>query len=211
MQRSRNLWLLVGTALSVAVVTRANAHCDTMDGPVVKDAVASLEDGDVRRVLKWVRPEDEREIRALFEQVQAVRAQGEPARKLADRYFFESLVRIHRAGEGAPYTGLKPAGSVEPVIAASDGALEQGKIDALVEKITAHVAEGIRRRFQKARVAGQHAEHTVPAGRAYVAAYVEFTHYIEGLHQAALGAAHAHSQTHDKTSEHQTQEDSHER
>jgi hypothetical protein len=32
------------------------------------------------------------------------------AKALADRYFFETLVRLYRAGEGAAYKGLKPAG-----------------------------------------------------------------------------------------------------
>jgi hypothetical protein len=181
-----------------------------MDGPVVKDAKAALEAGNVTGVLKWIRPEEEREIRTLFDQVKTVRAQGEPARVLADRYFFESLVRIHRAGEGAPYTGLKPAGAVEPVIAASDRALDQGEIDTLVDRITSHIAEGIRQRFKKTLAARQHAEDSVPAGRAYVAAYVEFTHYVEGLHQAAIGTAHDHSEPDKETSAHRTQEDSHE-
>ena len=43
----------------------ARAHCDTMDGPVVKDAKAALEKGDVTPVLKWVAKDAEPEIRAL--------------------------------------------------------------------------------------------------------------------------------------------------
>ena len=209
MNRRPILGLLLIIGLSLFIARPIQAHCDTMDGPVVKDAIAALEAGDVTAVLKWIRPEDEREIRTLFDQVEAVRAQGESARALADRYFFESLVRIHRAGEGAPYTGLKPAGAAEPVIAASDRALDRGKIDTLVDKITSHIAEGIRQRFQTTLAAKQHAKNSVPAGRAYVAAYAEFTHYVEGLHQAAAGTAHAHGEPNEETSEHQRQEDSH--
>lgn len=210
MNRRRLLgWLLI-PGFSLAIASPLRAHCDTMDGPVVKDAIVALNADDVTGVLKWIRPEDEREIRTLFDQVMTVRAQGGPARTLADRYFFESLVRIHRAGEGAPYTGLKPAGTVEPIIAASDRALEQGEIDALVDRITTHVAEGIRQRFQKTLLTRQHAEHSVSAGRAYVAAYVEFTHYIEGLHRVAAGGGHAHGESSGETAERQTREDSHE-
>ncbi len=209
MNRRPILGLLLITGLSLSIARPIQAHCDTMDGPVVKDAIAALEAGDVTAVLKWIRPEDEREIRTLFDQVKAVRVQGESARALVDRYFFESLVRIHRAGEGAPYTGLKPAGVVEPIIAASDRTLDRGKIDTLVDRITSHVAEGIRQRFQTTLAAKQHAEDSVPAGRAYVAAYVEFTHYVEGLHQAAAGTAHAHGEPNEETSTHQRQEDSH--
>jgi hypothetical protein len=209
MIRQPILLLLSIAGLSLSISAPVQAHCDTMDGPVVQDAKAALETGDVEGVLKWIRPDDEAEIRALFAQVRTVRAQSGPAQALADRYFFESLVRIHRAGEGAPYTGLKPAGMVETVIAASDRALEQGRIDALVDQITAHIAEGIRQRFEKTLAASRDAEHNVSAGRAYVAAYVEFTHYVEGLHQAAAGTAHAHREPDAETSAHQTKENPH--
>ena len=86
------------------------AHCDGMDGPVVKAAQAALAKGDVNLVLIWVRKNDETEIRQAFERTVNVRKLSPEAKELADTYFFETLVRIHRAGEGAPYTGLKPAG-----------------------------------------------------------------------------------------------------
>jgi hypothetical protein len=187
--------LLLSTSLLLIAAVRAGAHCDTMNGPVIKDAQAALAAGKVTGVLKWVRPQDEREIKGLFEQVLAVRKQGEPARTLAERYFFESLVRIHRAGEGAPYTGLKPAGHVEPVIAASDKALDQGNVDELIERITKHIAEGIRQRFQTALKTKQHFGDSVQAGRVYVRAYVDFMHYMEGLHVAAEGTTGAHSES----------------
>ena len=104
-----------------------------MDGPVVKTAQAALEKGDVTPVLKWVKPEHEAEIRDAFQKTLAVRGLGKDARDLADKYFFETLVRLHREGEGAPYTGLKPAGAVEPVMAASDKALEAGSVDELTQ------------------------------------------------------------------------------
>ncbi len=201
---------MLSTGLLLVFTVRADAHCDTMDGPVVKDAQAALTAGKVTGVLKWVQPRDEQEIKALFEQVLKVRLQGEPAKSLAERYFFESLVRIHRAGEGAPYTGLKPAGQVEPVIAASDKALDQGNVDELAGKITAHIAEGIRRRFEAAHQTKQHLADSVEAGRAYVRAYVEFAHYVEGLHKAAMGTAHAHSESAGEVSAHIEKEQKHE-
>ena len=88
-----------------------SAHCDTLEGPVVSTAKAALENGDVTPVLKWVKEDDEKEIRELFAKTLSARKQGKEARELADRYFFETLVRVHRAGEKAPFTGLKPAGA----------------------------------------------------------------------------------------------------
>lgn len=32
------------------------------------------------------------------------------AQEVADDWFFENTIRIHRAGEGAAYTGMKPGG-----------------------------------------------------------------------------------------------------
>ncbi|GAB4350285.1 MAG: DUF6448 family protein [Candidatus Abyssubacteria bacterium] len=165
----------------------AAAHCDTLDGPVIADARKALADGDATPALKWVKPEHEAEVRAAFEKVLAVRTKGPEAKELADMYFFETLVRLHRAGEGAPYTGLKPAGSDLPVVVVrADTSFETGEVDNLVTLITDDVAAGIRKRFHHAYKAKQHADDSVEAGRGFVAAYVEFVHYVERLHQDAL-------------------------
>ena len=178
-------------ALLLALVpSRALAHCDTMDGPVVKDAQAALAKGDVTPVLRWVSADKEPEIHEAFQHAVAVRALGPEARKLADRFFFETLVRIHREGEGAPYTGLKPAGvEIEPAIAASDKALETGSVDALATMVTTEAEHGIRERFARAAEAKKHASDSVERGREYVAAYVEFMHYAERLVLNATSAA----------------------
>src|SRR5512145_18046 len=112
------LALAAAGVLCLTLVPRAAiAHCDTLDGPVVKDARAALDSKDVTAVLKWVRQDKEAEIREAFQHALGVRALGSEARALADRFFFETLVRVHREGEGAPYTGLKPAGTaVDPGI-----------------------------------------------------------------------------------------------
>lgn len=167
----------------------AVSHCDTLDGPVVATARQALEKGDITPVLKWVKKEDEKEIRAQFDKTLVVRKQGKEAKELADMYFFESLVRIHRAGEGAPYTGLKAAGTVEPSVAAADKALESGSADNLVKLVTEAAEKGIRERFAYAAETKKHADHGVEYGRKFVAAYVEFTHYVERLHMDAERAS----------------------
>jgi hypothetical protein len=165
----------------------AVAHCDTLDGPVVIAAKAALEKGDVTPVLKWVKPEHEGEIRAAFKKTLAVRSKGPEAKELADMYFFETLVRVHRAGEGAPYTGLKPAGTVEPPVAAADKAIEAGSVDAFASKIGNAAEESVRRRFTRLMEARKHKDESVEAGRQYVAAYVDYVHFVEGLHNTITG------------------------
>ena len=172
----------------------------------MSDAKAALASGDLTPTLKWLRPADEPEIQAAFATTLAVRANGDASRKLADRWFFETLVRVHRAGEGAPYTGLKPAGSpVDPAVVLSDRALESGNADALVNALTSHLTEGLQARFRKTSELQKHAADSVVAGRAYVAAYVEFVHYAERIHQAVVTPAHAHGEGHasaERPSEH---------
>ena len=175
----------------------ARAHCDTMAGPVVLAAKAALEKKDVTPVLKWVKKDDEAEIKTAFTKTLAVRSKGPEARELADQFFFETLVRVHRAGEGEPFTGLKPAGTeLGPAIEGADKALESGSVEKLVKLVTDEAAAGIRRRFAEAREKKAHAEHNVEAGREFVAAYVEYVHYVEGLHQAAEAAGAHHEDGH---------------
>ena len=186
--------LALAGALSLTLVPRAAlAHCDTLDGPVVKDARVALDAKDVTPVLKWVSLGKEGEIREAFQHALGVRALGPEARALADRFFFETLVRVHREGEGAPYTGLKPAGTaVDPGIAASDTALETGSVEPLVKLLTAEVDKGLRHRFTEAAEAQRHAALSVEKGREFVAAYVEFMHYAERLLLSASSpASHA--------------------
>lgn len=166
----------------------AAAHCDTLDGPVVVEARLAIEKGDVTPLLKWVPAGDEAEIRKAFQETLAVRTRGPEAKDLADRYFFETLVRIHRAGEGAPYTGLKPAGEVPPGIALGDKAMEKGSLDDLQPALLEHLAAGLKERFAEVMEAKKHAGESVEKGREFVAAYVVYIHYVEGLVNAIHGS-----------------------
>jgi hypothetical protein len=165
-----------------SVPGRVNAHCDTLDGPVVATARAALEKGDVTPVLKWVKKDDETAIRTLFKKTLAVRAKGAEAKELADMYFFETLVRTHRAGEGAPYTGLKSE-PAEPIIQAADKAIDSGSADQLVKHVSEAVSGGIRERFNRVKEAKKHVDESTEKGREFVEAYVVFTHYVERLHR----------------------------
>jgi hypothetical protein len=178
------LWMSSGRAL---------AHCDGMDGPVVSAARQALEKNDVNRVLVWVQKKDEAEIREAFRRTREVRRLSRSSRDLADLYFFETLVRVHRAGEGAPYTGLKPAGrDLGPAIPAADRALETGDVEPLVKLLRDAMDRGVRERFEETRAARSYAPADVDRGREYVEKYVPFIHYVERLYESATTSAHGH-------------------
>lgn len=170
----------------------ASAHCDTTQGPVVTAARAALEAGNPDLVLHWVRPEDEAAVRSAFQHTMEVRALGRAANELADRYFFETLVRIHRAAEGAPYLGLTD-GEPEPIISATDRALQHGSVDDLEEQLVAAVRGGLAKRFAAARAAGDFRPGDVAAGRVFVSAYVPLTHWVEGVFAVAEGTGEHHA------------------
>jgi len=190
MMARRSVIGIVAAAVIIVVLSmagRALAHCDTLDGPVISQARQALEKGDVKIVLPWVAADKEKEIREAFDLSVAVRGKGPKEKELADRYFFETLVRVHREGEGAPYTGLKPAGmDLGPAIPAADKALESGDPRPLLSLIDEKVHEGIHKYYTEARERGAHAKESVEAGRAYVQAYVPYLHFVERLYNDAV-------------------------
>jgi len=164
-----------------------------MDGPVVKAARKALETGNVNLVLIWVQKKDEGEIKTAFQKTLAVRKLSPQAKELADMYFFETLVRIHRAGEGEPYTGLRPAGrDLGPAIPAADKALESGKAEPLVKLLTEAMQAGVREKFKEVLAKKKFKPNDVEAGREYVEAYVSFLEFIERIYEAAKSPAGGH-------------------
>ena len=176
---------VTSAVLAFAAPGAALTHCDTLDGPVVAAARKALDTNDVNFVLLWVQKKDEAEIRNHFQKTMTVRKAGGPAKELADMYFFETLVRLHRAGEGAGYTGLKPAGKIEPPIAAADRSIESGKLREVAKVISQRTEEGLHKHFEDVMKRKQYNPNDVAAARAFASAYVEYTHYVERLYDAA--------------------------
>lgn len=195
--RKGNRRLLLASFTAAAMVllapAQALAHCDGLDGPVVKAARDAIARGDIAPVLIWVRKDDEPAIRSAFAHATSVRKLGPEARQLADTYFFETLVRTHRAAEGAPYTGLKPAGrDLGPAIPAADRALQSGNAAPLTQLLVDEVRAGVKERHGKALAARSFKPDDLEAGRKYVDAYVAYIHYVEQVHEAARNPAKGH-------------------
>lgn len=184
----RRYLTVVAAAVALAWAGTAQAHCDTLDGPVVNEARKALDSGNVNLVLGWVQKKDEAEVRTAFQKAVSVRKTGAQARELADHYFFETLVRVHRAGEGAPYTGLKPAGEIEPPIAAADKSIETGKLEPVARMVKERMGNGLHQQFDAVAAKKKYNPNDVAAARAYVGAYVEYVHYVERLYEAAAVA-----------------------
>src|SRR3972149_7815388 len=168
--------------LVVLTFNESFAHCDSMDGPVVKASQKALETGNINYVLVWIRAEDEQEIKVMFDKVNKVRRLSPEAKELADMYFFETVVRVHRMGEGVGYTGLKPAGyKPEEGIEAADIAIEKGSVENVLSHLDEKYHQRVKELFNNLQSKKNYNVNDLTAGREYVEAYVHFIHYIEGL------------------------------
>lgn len=167
-------------------------HCDSMDGPVVKAAIKALDAGNVNLILPYVPREGEQEVIKAFEKVVRVRKGDAVAREVADLYFFETVVRIHRAGEGAPFTGLKPAGlDLGPVIPAAEKAIETGSAGELINLLCDTVREEVKHRFDRVMHLKKHAEGSVDEAREYVGAMLGLQVWSHSLYECAKAEPHA--------------------
>ncbi len=184
----------LAASLFAFAASPAFGHCDSESGPIIPLIRQSLDNGNITPLLKWLPAENEAEIKDLFSRVRALRAQSNDAKEIADQLFIETFIRLHRAGEGEPFTGIKKTADVPPIFAEVDRALKSGKVDSLSIKIAATVREKIVTLFNRALQLSKHQDESVDAGREYVEAYVAYVHFIEELDTyLAAGAATHHS------------------
>jgi hypothetical protein len=162
-----------------------------MDGPVVRAAIRALDARDVELVLPYVKEDGEEEVRRAFELVVTARERGPEAREAADRYFFDTVVRIHRAGEGAPFTGVKPAGlSVGPVIPIAEHAIATGSADELLAFLEDALRDEIKERLGRVLELQIHADGPVPEAREYIDAMLGLQIWANGIFGAIRSAPH---------------------
>jgi hypothetical protein len=174
-------------------------HCDSMDGPVVLAAKRALEAHDPTLALPYVKAEGEPEVLEAYERTIAAHDGNPRVNELADLYFFETLVRVHRAGEGAPYTGLKPAGlGFGPVVPVAERAIESGSPDELVKVLTAKVRDEALERFGRAISLKPHADAGVAAAREYVEAMLGLEVWSHKVYNCASAGPHdEHGEAHE--------------
>ncbi len=181
-QRSKLLMVpLIILSLLILSTNVTFAHCDTMDGPVIKDAKIAIEKNNINYILKWIQPQDENELKNAFLLAMKVRILNSDAMILADAYLFETLVRLHRSGEGVPFTGVKPSGTpINEKILAADKSLELGNLSSFKGLVPDELIPELEKRFNKVMSLKDYDENNIMAGRAYIESYVQFFKFAEG-------------------------------
>lgn len=168
--------------LTAGAGTSAQAHCDSYDGPVIKDAQKALETNNVKLVLKWVGESQEKEITSLFDKTYSLRNGDKEVYSIVEKHFFETLVRLHRETEGAPYTGLKEAGTMKEINRLTDEVIASNQVDNLVSSLNKHIESVVREKYQKVAELDKAKNQSIEKGREYVKAYVDYTHTLEAIH-----------------------------
>ena len=163
-------------------------HCDTLDGPVVLAAKAALANDTVNLILPWAPKAAEAEIKEAFEKTLTARKLGKEAKEVADYWFFETVVRLHRAGEGAPYTGLKPAGlDWGPIVPRAEKAIEREDATEVIDFLSHAVEEELQKRFNHAVARKKYDRNNIDAARAFIQAMLGFVLYAHHLYTSVKG------------------------
>ncbi|KOH43512.1 hypothetical protein NC99_35960 [Sunxiuqinia dokdonensis] len=133
-------------------------------------------------MLKWITDEQEQKIVPLFNKTYNLKNGDKEVYTLVEKHFLETLVRLHRETEGASYSGLKPAGTTKQIIQMTDKALDEGNVDDFLTKLNSHINKVIQEKYQKVSELNKVKDNSEEQGRAFVAAYVDYTHTVEALH-----------------------------
>jgi hypothetical protein len=198
-RKSKVIFSILFTIAMLFISTNVTfSHCDTMDGPLVADARKAMAQNNVNYALKWVSAANESEVREAFRLSMKVKGLSAEAKELSEKYFFDVLVRIHRTGEGIPFTGVKPSGTpIDEKILEADKSIETGNLSPLEGMMPGDRLPELKERFKKVMALKNFDVNNVPAGREYIEAYVMFFKYAEGEedhngHTAESVSGHMH-------------------
>ncbi len=181
------------TIFSLVSIQPASAHCDSFDGPALIDAEKALATNNVNLILKWIDADMEGEVVPLFHKTYSLRNGDKEIYEIVKKHFFETFIRLHREMEGAPFTGLKPAGTTAHITVMSDKALDTGNFASLLKALNNHINSQLQEKFNKTEALYKVRDNSVEEGRAYVEAYVDYTHSVEAVHDILSGGGgHSH-------------------
>jgi len=185
--------VLAALVFVAATPGTAEAHCDSADGPVVTSAKQAIEENDVNLALPYVGPQYEEELKAAFDKTIAARQAGGEAQEVADNYFYETTVRLHRATENASYTGIKPAGQdFGPALEGAELAIESGSTEELKKVLNDTINQQIDAEFAKVTATNVGPDASVEAKRESVEAQFGFEKYALAIYDTAMaGGGHS--------------------
>jgi hypothetical protein len=190
---NRLLVLSIILFISLLGIQPASAHCDSFDGPALLDAAKALETNNVELIKKWIRVEDEAAVVPLFHKTYSLKDGDPMVYEIVRTHFYETFVRLHREMEGAPFTGLKAAGTTAHITVMSDNALESGDFKALLTALNRHINGQLMEKYEKVSALYPVKDRSVEEGRAYVSAYIDYTHAVEAVHDILeTGGMHKH-------------------
>ncbi len=182
MQTTFKTFILLIVSMLLLSTNPVSAHCDSYDGPVIIDAYKALETNNVNLLLKWVSESQEAEIKDLFRKTYNLKSGDKEIYTIVEKHFLETLVRLHRETEGAPFTGLKPAGQVAPIVQMADNSIETQSVQELNRRFLGHIERVVNEKFQTVNQLSAQKDNSVEQGRAYVEAYVDYVHLLVGIH-----------------------------
>lgn len=168
----------------------ALAHCDSFDGPALVDAAKALETNNVELIKKWIQPDDEEVVVPLFHKTMSLKEGDADVYAIVRTHFYETFVRLHREMEGASFTGLKSAGTTAHITVMSDKAIETGDFNGLLIALNRHVNAQLTEKYEKVAALYPVKDRSVEEGRRFVAAYVDYTHAVEAVHDILASETH---------------------
>ena len=166
------------------------SHCDTESGPVIKAAKQAIKTGNVNYILIWVQKDDSEKIIEVFNKTILNIKKDPTNQENYEKELFTTLLKVHREGEGAEFSGIKDDNTVLKPIKMADSAIDDGSIKEVSKMVTNHIERVITEKFTELEHARQFDVNDVEAGREYVRKYVEFMHLIEGLHNLVSDQGH---------------------
>ena len=191
------LALLGSLMLIFSTPLAAQAHCDSADGPVVTAAKQALEKNDVNLAFPYVGPQYEKEVAIAFDKAMAGGAAGGEARAVAEIYFAETTVRLHRATENAPYNGIQPAGqNYGPALPAAEKAIETGNTEELKRVLNEAVSKQVDEQYRNVTAKKVEPNASVNDKRESIEAQFGFEKYALGLYESAMGKKVATGDSH---------------